>query len=103
MSLREIPVDDTLLNPEEAGSHKNIIPQEMVHPPIGEELRCKICFETSRPLVSCCQCSGSIGHVHENCLLEWMAHCIEKSGYTVTPRCEICKANISANITVGKP
>jgi len=32
-----------------------------------------------------------------------MAHCIEKSGYTTTPRCEICKANFSATITVGRP
>lgn len=102
MSLRDIPIDDTLLNPEESGSHKTILPQE-VQVSTGNELRCKICFETSKPLVSCCECAGSIGYVHENCLLEWMAHCIEKSGYSATPRCEICKANISATISVSKP
>lgn len=101
MSLREIPADDTLLNPEEPTSHKRIVPQE-AQSPAGEELRCKICFETTRPLVSCCGCIGSIGHVHENCLLDWLAHCIESNGLTTIPRCEICKANLSATITVGK-
>ena len=38
---------------------------------------CKICLESNdddsgNKLINCCNCSGSLKFVHQNCLMEWM-------------------------------
>lgn len=48
---------------------------------------CRICHGEAteeEPLFSPCKCSGSIKFVHQNCLVEWLAHSQKK-------HCELCK------------
>ncbi len=51
------------------------------------ELECRVCRsgteENTRPLFSPCNCSGSIGLVHQDCLESWLYHSHKES-------CEIC-------------
>jgi E3 ubiquitin-protein ligase DOA10 len=37
-----------------------------------EENRCRICYDSAKPLISVCNCGGSIAYVHEECILDWM-------------------------------
>lgn len=56
-----------------------------------DEIACRICMEgtsESHPLIHPCKCSGSVKHIHEECLKTWIsshAEDIDKSA------CEICK------------
>ncbi|KAF2155759.1 hypothetical protein K461DRAFT_274775 [Myriangium duriaei CBS 260.36] len=48
---------------------------------------CRICRSegtTEEPLFHPCKCSGSIKHVHQECLMEWLSHTNKK-------HCELCK------------
>ncbi|KAK5108460.1 hypothetical protein LTR62_008278 [Meristemomyces frigidus] len=48
---------------------------------------CRICRSEatdSEPLFHPCKCSGSIKHVHQECLMEWLSHSHKK-------HCELCK------------
>ena len=48
---------------------------------------CRICRgegSKDEPLFHPCKCSGSIKYVHQNCLMEWLAHSQKK-------HCELCK------------
>lgn len=36
------------------------------------EIRCRFCYENSKPLISVCACTGSIQFVHEECILNWI-------------------------------
>ncbi|OQN96416.1 hypothetical protein B0A48_17668 [Cryoendolithus antarcticus] len=48
---------------------------------------CRICRSEStatEPLFHPCKCSGSIKHVHQECLINWLAHSHKK-------HCELCK------------
>lgn len=48
---------------------------------------CRICRSEgtdSEPLFHPCKCSGSIKHVHQDCLMEWLSHSHKK-------HCELCK------------
>lgn len=50
---------------------------------------CRICHsegEPNSPLISPCFCTGSIGYVHNLCLLQWIKN-------SETRSCEICKFN----------
>lgn len=38
-----------------------------------EEIKCRICYDTARPLLSICNCTGSICYVHEDCALDWIS------------------------------
>ena len=40
----------------------------------SEPLECRICRGADSPLYRPCKCAGSIGHVHTECLLEWLEH-----------------------------
>ncbi|CAJ0930900.1 unnamed protein product, partial [Mesorhabditis belari] len=44
---------------------------------------CRICLSDDAPLITPCKCRGTIAHVHNDCLLEW----VQVSGST---RCELC-------------
>ncbi|GAM82739.1 hypothetical protein ANO11243_007250 [Dothideomycetidae sp. 11243] len=48
---------------------------------------CRICRSegtVEEPLFHPCKCSGSIKHVHQDCLMEWLSHTNKK-------HCELCK------------
>lgn len=44
--------------------------------PQGQETSCRICLETesdeSNPFIAPCSCSGSVKHIHLNCLKQWI-------------------------------
>lgn len=53
----------------------------------SEELECRVCrggAEEGRPLFAPCKCSGSIGLVHQDCLMSWLAMSRGDG------RCELC-------------
>lgn len=53
----------------------------------GEPDTCRICRgegSDAEPLFHPCKCSGSIKHVHQDCLMEWLSHSQKKY-------CELCK------------
>ena len=53
------------------------------------------------PLVTLCECTGSIAYVHEDCILDWIALKMEKSELIQIPKCEICKSSYSAALKIG--
>ena len=67
-------------------------PQYAPHPTVGEDGTsdpdtCRICRgegSEAEPLFHPCKCSGSIKHVHQDCLMEWLSHSQKKY-------CELCK------------
>ena len=53
----------------------------------GDMDTCRICRgegSDTEPLFHPCKCSGSIKHVHQDCLMEWLSHSQKK-------HCELCK------------
>ena len=69
----------------------------------GGKQACRICLSDTHtkkdPLISPCQCSGSVQYIHVNCLREWLKTKLETTAngkstiYTSdTPTCELCKS-----------
>ena len=52
-----------------------------------EEQRCRICYEESKPLITLCECSGTIAYVHEDCILDWITKKMENSETVEIPKC----------------
>ncbi|PSK42549.1 ERAD-associated E3 ubiquitin-protein ligase doa10 [Elsinoe australis] len=55
----------------------------------GDKDTCRICRSEGtpeEPLFHPCKCSGSIKHVHQDCLMEWLSHTNKK-------HCELCKTS----------
>ena len=52
-------------------------------------MSCRICYSGSddEPLISPCDCMGSIAHIHNSCLREWLKH---SKKYGDGAICEIC-------------
>lgn len=46
-------------------------------------MTCRICLEDGGTLISPCACKGTIAHVHEECLREWIK-------ISNLEHCEIC-------------
>lgn len=67
-----------------------------------EDNRCRICYDTARPLISVCSCAGSMTFVHEDCILDWITKKIESAERVEIPSCEICHEKYSARMKVGK-
>lgn len=61
-------------------------------------MSCRICFDddAQQPLFQPCKCTGSIAHVHQDCLFTWI-----ETKRSRTPRCELCKTPYS--ITYNRP
>eukprot|EP00520_Triparma_pacifica_P004495 CAMPEP_0118657572 /NCGR_PEP_ID=MMETSP0785-20121206/14094_1 /TAXON_ID=91992 /ORGANISM="Bolidomonas pacifica, Strain CCMP 1866" /LENGTH=263 /DNA_ID=CAMNT_0006550507 /DNA_START=208 /DNA_END=995 /DNA_ORIENTATION=+ len=59
---------------------------------------CRVCRGTEEPLYRPCLCSGSIGYVHTQCLVEWLDHSGRNS-------CEVCKTHykFETAYSVDKP
>lgn len=70
--------------------------------PEVEENRCRICYEEAKPLITLCECSGTIAFVHEECILDWITKKMEVSDTVEIPRCEICRATYSARLKIGR-
>lgn len=67
-----------------------------------EDARCRICYLTVKPLITICECSGSIEYVHEDCVIDWITHKMEISEVLEIPKCEICRTEYSAQLKVGR-
>eukprot|EP00471_Norrisiella_sphaerica_P006609 CAMPEP_0184490754 /NCGR_PEP_ID=MMETSP0113_2-20130426/18732_1 /TAXON_ID=91329 /ORGANISM="Norrisiella sphaerica, Strain BC52" /LENGTH=1237 /DNA_ID=CAMNT_0026874793 /DNA_START=130 /DNA_END=3843 /DNA_ORIENTATION=- len=39
----------------------------------GDQVRCRICHSSSGVLYRPCACNGSIAHIHQDCLLQWLS------------------------------
>ncbi|KAI6785358.1 ERAD-associated E3 ubiquitin-protein ligase-like protein [Emericellopsis cladophorae] len=67
--------------------HTNSTPERAQREPQTMLGICRICRgegDEHDPLYHPCRCSGSIQHVHQNCLMDWLAHSQKKY-------CELCK------------
>ncbi len=56
---------------------------------------CRICLEHNSSSKRYCHCKGTLGSVHEDCLLEWFLYKNKLTGEKIY--CEICKTEIVAN------
>ena len=56
---------------------------------------CRICLEHNSSSKKYCHCKGTLGSVHEECLLEWFLYKNKLTGEKIY--CEICKTEIVAN------
>lgn len=75
---------------------------KIIDNPEIEEIRCRICYEESKPLITLCECSGTIGFVHEDCILDWITKKMETAETVEIPRCEICRTKYSARLKIGQ-
>ena len=59
---------------------------------------CRICLDTSplHDLISPCNCKGSLQHVHESCLSEWIR---QRPHKTTNVNCELCRAALHTKST----
>ena len=61
---------------------------------------CRICFEietSQNPLISPCECSGSMKYIHEECLKKWIC---SKTRDPKTFSCDVCKQSLQMEINV---
>ena len=60
---------------------------------------CRVCLEegSKEKLVSPCRCSGSLKHIHEDCLKTWLA---AKNQDMAEARCEICHTTFHMEFSV---
>ena len=49
---------------------------------------CRICYEETPPLLQPCKCKGTIGYVHEACVIRWLM--AADLGTDAPPHCELC-------------
>ena len=59
---------------------------------------CRICFEmetSENPLISPCECSGSMKFIHEECLKKWIC---SKTRDPKTFSCDVCKQSLQMEI-----
>lgn len=63
-----------------------------------EYLRCRICYDVARPLVSVCDCSGTMAYVHEDCILDWIMKKISDAVTVSLPSCEVCHQQYRAHV-----
>ena len=70
-------------------------------PKAEDEPKCRICYDSSGTLISVCDCSGSIGLVHDVCILDWIYKKIMLSESMDIPECEICHKKYAATMSVG--
>ncbi|KAI9055712.1 hypothetical protein LZ554_000654 [Drepanopeziza brunnea f. sp. 'monogermtubi'] len=78
-----VPPPDVMNDPQYATNHRDRDSEDG----LGEADTCRICRSEgtdTEPLFHPCKCSGSIKHVHQDCLMEWLSHSQKK-------HCELCK------------
>ena len=62
----------------------------------AEQAQCRICYETTPPLLQPCKCKGTIGYVHEACVIRWLV--AQPDAHI---RCELC--HIPYNVDYCNP
>jgi len=65
---------------------------------------CRICHmteeESSQPLIRPCRCSGSIGHAHPDCILQWLRHATQDIG--TEWHCDVCRQPLRVRLGGGR-
>ena len=67
---------------------------------VSSERICRICFEAGtieNPLISPCECSGSMKYIHEECLKKWIC---SRTRDPKTFNCDVCKHPLRMEINV---
>jgi len=96
---------DEELKTEEPCCPQFIQKQQVEKLPDGQEFTCKICLETeynlTNPLIAPCSCSGSVKHVHLECLKQWItSKCYSKVDVACSMymwkdlECELCHQSL---------
>ena len=65
-------------------------------------IQCRICFEgesSENPLISPCECKGSVRFIHEKCLKEWI---LSQTPSPSSFNCDLCKFQVKMEIKVNK-
>ncbi|KAH6635752.1 hypothetical protein F5144DRAFT_565346 [Chaetomium tenue] len=84
------PAPDPPVYPKNRRRKSSSTSSRRAEPPdslLPEPDTCRICRgegSADEPLFFPCKCSGSIKHVHQDCLMEWLSHSQKK-------HCELCK------------
>ncbi|XP_063076797.1 E3 ubiquitin-protein ligase MARCHF7-like isoform X2 [Engraulis encrasicolus] len=65
--------------------------------------QCRICQSgagtPTNPLLSPCQCSGSLHYIHHDCLKKWIQTKIESgAGRSSVTTCELCKGTLTLDL-----
>ncbi|KDR22223.1 E3 ubiquitin-protein ligase MARCH2-like isoform X2 [Zootermopsis nevadensis] len=84
---QEKNLQKVILMIEPSESTKTLVPCKPAHPRLSSSGPvCRICHEddSSENLISPCECTGTLGLVHRNCLEKWLSA-------SNTTECEICK------------
>ena len=76
----------------------------------GEEKCCRICLseeEPDNPIISCCNCIGSVKYIHLECIREWLEGKKHKKETPIVNsyiwrglECEICKSYYKDVVTL---
>lgn len=50
---------------------------------------CRICLDEGEKMLRPCSCTGSIGTVHQQCMMSWVSSQLQRSKSKII-KCEIC-------------
>jgi hypothetical protein len=84
LETMEIPINFDLSEPT-LGRLEELSPND------PDSKDCRICLESDSQLIRACRCRGTVGHVHEHCLREWIERKAKVPAQGRKPiECEIC-------------
>ena len=89
-----------MINGSKHSKRAKVIPYRQVTKPLN--IQCRICFEgdsSENPLISPCECNGSVRYIHEKCLKEWI---LSQTPNPSTFNCDLCKYPVKMEIKVNK-
>jgi E3 ubiquitin-protein ligase DOA10 len=94
-SESESEIEENVLN-------ENILNENVLEEGIQNIHECRICYENVLNPQKYCDCKGSMGNIHLECLLKWLEVNKKKVNYKlkIKRNCELCKKEI--NILIYK-
>lgn len=110
MKIRKIMLSNTTEERESMPKcFDSLASQVEVNEEIDQEASCRICFSNeiteNNPLISPCECMGSIKYIHVECIKNWLRSRIQTktTGYAVSYYwndlvCELCKTSLPASV-----
>lgn len=67
------------------------------------DIQCRICFETTEPLICPCDCIGSGAYVHNACLLRWYDMEPDRGLHCTVCKTELCRRTEEKSVVYGGP
>lgn len=89
-----------MINGSKYSKQARVTPYSQVTRPSNKQ--CRICFElesSENPIISPCDCRGSIRYTHERCLKEWI---LSKNPAPSSFSCDLCKIPVKMEIKFSK-